>query len=228
MARWCGGVKEYPAIVMAQYINEEVEKFDKKTKTMIMVEAKPEEAFTYDLKYADGCVEKKAKGEWVTFDQRPSLEPEVCVYFFAFPMLMLRYSASLLHFTQSGLFDPDFLNAPKPSFGLQTIEDLIRKLQDRQVEVKAADQMNRLVAPDVPGRLPGERGEAHMSVLCDSNVILQIPCSWRVCHRDCCWRGGERVVWASPASGSDGVSAVLHETVPRLTSRSTIREGTRG
>jgi hypothetical protein len=34
--------------------------------------------FTYDLKYADGSVEHNAKADWLTFDMRPNLQPEVC------------------------------------------------------------------------------------------------------------------------------------------------------
>jgi hypothetical protein len=56
------------------------------------------------------------------------------------------------------LYDEDFLNAPKPTLGIATVENLVKRLQDRQVEVRAADQMTRLIAPDVPGRKPDEKG----------------------------------------------------------------------
>ena len=59
---------------------------------------------------------------------------------------------------QSGLYDEDFLNAPKPTLGVQTLENVIKRLQDRQLEAKAADQMANLISPDVPGRKPGEKG----------------------------------------------------------------------
>jgi hypothetical protein len=70
-------VREFPAIVVNLHVHEEVQKWDRKQQKMITVEATPEEAFTYDLKYADGAIEKNAKAEWVTFDQRPNLQPEV-------------------------------------------------------------------------------------------------------------------------------------------------------
>lgn len=70
-------MREFPAIVIGMHIHEEIEKWDKKQQKMIRVEAKPEEAFTYDLKYGDGCVERGAKSDWVTFDQRPNLQPAV-------------------------------------------------------------------------------------------------------------------------------------------------------
>lgn len=72
-------MKEFPAIVIGMHIHEEVEKFDKRTQTMVIVPAKPEDAFTYDLKYGDGAVERGAKATWVTFDARPNLEPAVSV-----------------------------------------------------------------------------------------------------------------------------------------------------
>ncbi len=77
IARWRGGVREFPAIVVGLHIHEEVQRWDKKSKRMITVDASPEEAFTYDLKYGDGAIEHDVKADWVTFDQRPNLQPEV-------------------------------------------------------------------------------------------------------------------------------------------------------
>jgi hypothetical protein len=76
--------------------------------------------------------------------------------------------------SQHGLYDVDFLNAPKPTFGIQTIENLIAKLQDRQVEVKAADQMTKLINPDLPGRQAGERGKVSMRRACESRVVFRL------------------------------------------------------
>ena len=59
---------------------------------------------------------------------------------------------------QSGLYDEDFLTAPKPSFGAAVIQDFINKVQERRFEPNAADFMSKLVSPDVPGRKPGQKG----------------------------------------------------------------------
>lgn len=97
------------------------------------------------------------------------------------------YHVVTLYRLQHGLYDEDFLNAPKPTFGIQTIESAIQRLQDRQVEAKAADQMTKLVSPDVPGRKPGEKGLI-LLLNCNNNVPVSVVVVVSACFcSGCLW-----------------------------------------
>ena len=146
----------------------------------VTLPATPEEMFMYDLKYADGSVERNAKAEWVEFDQRPNLQPEVrqrlgccrvvrtrtpslscpdtCRVGAVFPCCGFSSLCIRDICLQDGLYDKDFLHAPKTTFGAAMVQDFINKIQERRFEPNAADHISKLVSPDVPGRQPGQVG----------------------------------------------------------------------
>jgi hypothetical protein len=189
--------------------------------------------FTYELKYGDGAIEHNAKAEWVTFDMRPNFEPEVrqrtsmssrslldprrcgcpcvcrCPCAALSSLSLCRYRCSSLP-CQDGLYDEKFLTAPKPSLGAALVQDFMRKIQDRRFEGLAADNIQKLVNPDVPGRKPGEPRTmvAFRSVL--PCCRLAMPASRAACEGGgracgCVWEVGASLLLVLCAAGASPV-----------------------
>lgn len=131
-ARFAGGVKSFPAIIVDIDVMEEKEGKDKKSGETVMVNTTKKEAFRYTLKYPDGALETDVPRAWLTFDMRPYLTPE------------------------EGLYDEGFLHAPKEALGVSTIKNMVKKLQERHKEVGLARTVKQ-ATPAMPGKKPTDK-----------------------------------------------------------------------